>query len=775
MNRQRAPLLPLALSGAMLASATGAGAAETPALLSTPATVAAAATDAPASSPTPGPSTPAPALTAPATPADSIEILPLNEDSRVDYDIPTEIVTATNGVQVVFRDATLTAKFIRLDRAKSEAEAEGGVTLDRGGQIWSGESLRYNFRTGDLQAREFKLGAPPVFVGGEQAVTLTPVGTSTNRTVSLSNAFVTTDDLATPGYRIRARSMTIREDRLIVARDAVLYAGRTPVFYFPYYVKQLKSHPYRWVLTPGYRNIYGAYLRAAFEVDISTNVMAAVHVDPFSRRGIGLGPELRYDLDHVGKGQLDGYWIADQRPGEDPISGAPIDTQRGRIYFDHRVSLREDLTATAVLRQQSDAWVVRDFFEQEYRRNPQPGSFVEVQQAWPDFTLDVMARAQVNDFFETVERLPDVKLSAHRQQLGSSPFYYEGENSAGWFQHRFAEGAVTNDYSAFRGDTFHQLLLPKTFFGWLNVTPRVAGRVTYYGDTQSDGWESLQARTRTVFNTGAEVSFKASRVWKGTESRFWDVDGLRHIIEPSANYAFTPEPNAQPLELPQFDTELPSLRLLPLTYPDFNSIDSIDTQSATRLGVRNKLQTKRGGKVEDLVDWAVMTDWRLDRQPNQGTFSDVYSEADFKPRRWLTVNSEVRIDPEAGVLRESQSSAIFKPNSDWSLGLTHRYTRDDPALGRGGNLVGTRLYLRFSENWGFRTSHFYELRDKIFQEQYYTVYRDLRSLTAALTLRWRESVAESEDITIALAVSLKAFPRFKQGQDAERPELLIGQ
>ncbi len=702
---------------------------------------------------------------------ETLELRALNPDSRFDYDIATGTASATNGVQLLFQDATLTAQRIQMDQATGEALAEGGVSLVRGGQTWIGQALRYNFRSGAMQAEDFKLGVPPAFIGGERAMTLEPIGT--DRVVALTNSFVTTDDLAEPGYRIRARSLKIRGDRRVTARDATLYIRDTPVFWFPYYTKHLTRHPTRWVLTPGYRSLYGAYLRAAFEFDVATNVTAAIHADPFSRRGVGLGPGIKYDLPGVGRGQLTGYWIADERPGDDPITGSEIDPQRERISFDHQVSLRPGLTATAVLRQQSDLWVIRDFFEDEYRHNPLPQSFLEIEQAWPDFTLNTLARAQVNDFFETVERLPDVKLSAHRQQLGNSPVYYEGENSAGWFQHRYAEGASTNDYSAFRADTFHQFLLPKTFFGWLNVTPRVAGRVTYYGDTHSDGWSTLDSETRAVFNTGAEVSLKASRLKANATSRFWDVDGLRHIVEPSLNYAYTPEPSARPLELPQFDTELPSLRLLPLNYPDYNSIDSIDSQNALRLGIRNKLQTKRDGRVEDLLDWAVITDWRLDPRGDQGTFSDVYSEADFKPRRWLTMNSEVRVDPNEGIMRESQTSAIFKPGSDWSLGVTHRYTHDDAALGRGGNLLGTRLYLRFSENWGFRTSHYYEIRDAVLQEQYYTVYRDLRSLTAALTLRWREN-RDDDDFTIALSISLKAFPRFKRGQDAERPELLIG-
>jgi hypothetical protein len=71
-------------------------------------------------------------------------------------------------------------------------------------------------------------------------------------------------------------------------------------------------------------------------------------------------------------------------------------------------------------------------------------------------------------------------------------------------------------------------------------------------------------------------------------------------------------------------------------------------------------------------------------------------------------------------------------------------------------------------------SHYYEIEEGLLQEQYYTIYRDLRSLTAALTLRFRESIEEPDDFTIAVSISIKAFPRFRTGQDAVRPSLLIG-
>ena len=37
-----------------------------------------------------------------------------------------------------------------------------------------------------------------------------------------------------------------------------------------------------------------------------------------------------------------------------------------------------------------------------------------------------------------VERLPDLKLTGLRQQLGPTPLYYESESSLGYFEREFA-------------------------------------------------------------------------------------------------------------------------------------------------------------------------------------------------------------------------------------------------------------------------------------------------------------------------------------------------
>ncbi len=715
-------------------------------------------------------------------PAESPETIYLQavKPGAVKYDYSTGLIGITDEFLARYKGATLTAQRGEFDTKTGEITAEGSVNLQYENQVWRGERLHYNFLTRQINTEQFRTGRAPFFATGA-GLTAHP----TNNTYTATNAFVTTDDVEKPGFRVHARRLTIVPGKYFVAQDAVLYFGKVPVFYFPYYRRHFDRNQNSFEFTPGYRSAYGPYLLGAYNWYWEEKLYGSLHADYRLNRGFGGGPDAYYDAGVLGQGTVRYYFLHDHQPGfmaftnglfvsATATNGVPIDPDRYRLSFTHQIQIRTNLTAAVVLRQQSDPFVTRDFFESEYHDNPQPASYLDVKQLWPNWSLDVLAQPRINDFFETVERLPDVKLTGERQQLGVSPFYYESESSVGWFRHSFAND-WTNQFSAYRADTFHQLLLPQTLFGWLNVTPRAGGRFTDYGETDGVG-QTNREQQRWVFNTGAEVSFKASRLWTGARNRLFDLDGLRHIVEPSVNYVYVPAPNKTPPQLPQFDSELPTLRLLPVDFPDYNSIDSIDSQNVLRFGLRNKLQTKRKDGLENLFNWAVYTDWRLKPRPGQGTFADIYSDLDFQPRSWITLNSETRYDLNERLWREANHTLTLTPNSNWSWSVSHRYLRSDPTLGpdSGNNTFLSSFYFRLSENWATRLQHRFEARDGTLEEQYYTLYRDFRSWTAGLTFRVRDSRVGPTDYGVAVTFSLKAIPRFKLGDDRNKPTLLLG-
>lgn len=694
----------------------------------------------------------------------------LSEGGMVEFDEQSGVASDPVGVEVSYEGATLTARRVQINRLTGEIAAEGNVRLQQGRQLWTGDSLRYNFLTRDVAAGNFRAGMAPFFIAGEGLDSA-----KTNAVQSATNATITTDDLYTPGYRVRAKSIRIVPGEYIEAKGATLYLGKVPVMYFPTYRNSLRYHRNYWVVTPGYRSLYGPYLLNAYHWNVTTNLEAVLNFDYRVKRGVGGGPDLNYDLGRAGTGRIKSYYTWDDDPPEKPF-GSEIDADRYRINFAHSTFVSSNLTAKAAVRWQSDATVIRDFFETEYREDVQPKSFLEVNQVWPNFSLNVLAVGQVNDFYQTIERLPDVKLTAARQQLGVSPFYYESDSSVAYLRYRSNDFADTN-YAALRADTYHQLLLPQTFFGWLNVTPRVGGRFTYYG--AYDEWNDPRdedSRERWALNTGAEVSTKVSRVWQGAQNRLFDVKGLRHIAEPSVNYVFMPSPSVAPRDLPQFDYEWQTFELLPVDFPDYDAVDSVDANNVFRLGLRNKLQTKRGEAIENVVNWLAVVDWRADPRADQGTFSDLYSDLDFKPRSWLTLNSEIRYDVNQNEWNMANHTVTIQPNHVWHWKVGHRYLREQPGYGpaSGNDLYLSSLFIRLNENWAVRLTHHFEARDSTMEEQYYTIYRDFRSWTGALTLRLRDNRDLGDDWTIGFSFNLKAYPRYKLGEDRDKPSLLLG-
>jgi hypothetical protein len=316
------------------------------------------------------------------------------------------------------------------------------------------------------------------------------------------------------------------------------------------------------------------------------------------------------------------------------------------------------------------------------------------------------------------------------------------------------------------------------FFHWLNVTPRVGGRLTYYSSQNLTNTAANGDVYREVFNTGVGTSFKASQLWVNATNSLLQIDGLRHVVEPSVNYVYVPDPSTPPSKLPQFDGEQPSLMELPVTFPDYNDIDSIDTQNVMRFGLRNSLQTKRDGVMDKVLDWNLQLDWRLNPKAGQQSLDDLYSAFAFKPRNWLTAESQTRYNLDGG-LNMSFQQLTFAPNDRWSWGVGYWYLRGG-AWGNynnwtENNIATSSFFVRVGDNWGGRVTQNYNIVTERMQDQMFTIYRDLRSWTSALTFRVSNNSGGPVDYTIAVVFSLKASPAMGVGEDVANRYRLVGE
>ncbi len=720
------------------------------------------------------------------------KVIPGLSQGQMFYDAATGTMTWTNGVYLRHPDpkgnVVLTADNASLNETTGEVIADGHVRIESEGQLWVGDHIQYNFKTHRMMSEQFRSGFPPAFAGGEHLVGQIQNGQGDGR-LTATNAFLTTDDVASPFYRVQASRIVVIPGKSVQMWDATFYLGKVPVFYFPYYQRALNTPMDHLTIQPGYRSFFGAEMLATYRWFLGDYADGKIHADYRSFRGPGFGPDVNLHLGQWGEASVRYYYLHDSKPDID-TNGLPpfgnIPNNRQMFYLGWQATPYTNLNLKALVNYQSDPLIIHDFYPGDYTANPQPDTFVEANRYWDNWSVDALTTPRVNSFFSQIERLPDVQLTGFRQQVLDTPVYYDSQSSVGIFRSYTANttnnvfdpaiGFYTN--SSARFDTFHQLVLPWTFFNWLNVTPNVGGRLTYYS-AGADGLAAPQHDiNREVLDTGVGVSFKASQLWAGATNGLLQVDGLRHIMEPSANYVFVPNPSVPPMELPQFDSELPSLMLLPVNFPDYNSIDSIDSMNVIRFGLRNILQTQRAGQLQDLVNWNLLMDWRLQPGPGQSALNDLYSEFSFRPRTWLTFESQVRYDVLGGNLNLAFHQLTFTPNNRWSWGLAHWYLRAG-AWGNGvwqqSDYLSSTLFYRVNDNWGVRIQHNFDATSGRLQSQFYSLYRDMRSWTASLTVYVENNLGTPVDYGLSYQLSLKASPSSAVGADSVSAYPLLGE
>ena len=442
---------------------------------------------------------------------------------------------------------------------------------------------------------------------------------------------------------------------------------------------------------------------------------------------------------------------------------------------------------------------LEDYFPGEFRVDPQPDNFLSLTK-WDEFyTLTLIGRWQLNKWQEVTEREPELVFDFKQHRLFGWPVYYDGESSVGEYRRAFALGPEFNgfdfpDYDASRFDTFHQLSYPTQFFGWLNITPRLGFRATYYN--RSGTFESFAGQTveidpvtglpqvitspsiestplnaptpnlvtsggrfRPVVNAGVEVSTKLSKAYERVQSRWLGLDGLRHVIQPYVNYSIVENFGPPPQEILQFDRVVPSTELLPITFPQFTAIDTIDTWNILRLGVRNRLQTRRDQITHQWMTLDTFLDINFDNPYSDADVSNLFNIYSLRPVPWftLTIASQLPIVDEG--FYEFNTGFNFMPTRNFTFRIGHQYI-DNNIFFADNSQVDFYAYLRINDNWAVSVYEQYEFFTQVWQYQRYMIHRDLSSWVASLGAQLRESEGQGDpDVGILFILTLKDAPQ----------------
>ena len=689
------------------------------------------------------------------------------------------LATAHGNVAIHTGDSDIYADSAQYNPKTREVVVEGHVRIYGATTLFVGDRAIYNIDTKKIQAVTMRTDKSPYLVGGANVTTIS------EGAFLVSKGTFTTHDSSNPDFRLQARTLRVYERDRVIFENVTFYIKSVPVFWWPYLYQSLDDS-FSYMVSPAYLSSWGPSILSRVGMPITDEIKTQIRLDYRSRRGVAIGfePDMRYGKDKKSWARMRTYFLRDANPDINRTSeirtGVPQD--RYRVSLQNRTEFTEDIHGTIDITKLSDQFLLQDFYPGEFQINPQPDNVIAVTKSRPAYTLTAIGRFQLNDFFAQTERLPEVVLDVARTPLFGGPIFYEGETGIANLHRSFASGSGFQEYGTLRLDSFHQFLYPNTYFGWLSVVPRVGFRGTYYDETRDLGKTIFTPNpnpfipdfllpdptlamplqkggnaVRGVLNAGAEASFKLSRAWEDAQSMALGLDGLRHIIQPFTNFSWVSSSNSNPASILQFDRFEPSTQLRPIDFPQFTSVDSIDSWTIWRLGVRNRLQTRRDDLTVSWADLETYIDVNFDNPFDKTQYSNLFNNITFTPVPWASFGISSQIPVFEKGFTEVNTNVSIQPVANLQINFGHRYLNQNPFFDNS-SLYVLRGYYRINDNWGIGIQEQYEGTTGILEQQRYSVYRDLTSWVASFGAIIRDNGGVKE-YGVLFTFTLKALPK----------------
>ena len=689
---------------------------------------------------------------------------------------------ADNNVQIHYSGIAIYADHAEYNPDTRDILLLGNVRIYSGTDLFNGQRVFYNLETKQTRALEFEGGHIPI-----KFRSLAAKGFGT-RQFNLTDSDLTTSDSSMPDWHVHAKTIRIYTNDRVVMLNSTLYVGKVPVMWLPYVYSSLNRNGFQF--TPGYYSTWGAYMLTAYTFPLGTgdSFLATIRDDYRSLHGyaVGLDANLKFGKDNQNVGKFLVYYANDTNPSafKDTIP-EPTNPDRYRIGFQQKIFLADDSYVTFDLTKLSDADFMQDFYPAENLYNPQPDNNITLTKLDDVYAASLVTRWQMNQFQETTERKPEASIDFKQEPLLGLPVFYDGTTALGQLNRAFSQNAPLNssnvpsniNYGASRFDTFHQLSAPMNLFGWLSTIPTVGIRGTFYsqggsyqntnGVVQTTPYTSTSTNSmvttgsvfRPIFNASLENSFKISQGFEGIQSGWLGLDGLRHVFQPYSDlsYVYAGGPNVD--QVLQFDRLLPgntnsptksgyapsSTQLEPLQFPQFAAIDAIDTWAIWRLGVRNRLQTRRDG---DTYDWFYLDTFADINGINpyiNGPISNLNNRLTFAPVSWFNIKIGSQVPLVTDGFTEFNTDFNFMPVRNFSVGFGTRYINNYMGV-VDDNQYPLNLFWRVNDNWSMSAQEIYNTQpnqpNSLIYERY-MVNRDLSSWIMSLGVQVYNNGASS--------------------------------
>lgn len=446
---------------------------------------------------------------------------------------------------------------------------------------------------------------------------------------------------------------------------------------------------------------------------------------------------------------------------------------RDRYLYRHSQDLYEDGTTYVRTLAQgawlSDKNFLEQYYKQEFDMGPNQETFVNVFGADGNLYGSLLAEARVHRPWVTeTENLPRLDAAAVGQTFFSDRLVYTGRANVGYFNFRPAEEppfpVLPTDQIALGLGRFdlNQRISAPFDLGFVRVNPYGVVDLAYYtqslnqtqlnpnlntgiGQVAGIPWDSYTTARgdglgRFYGGGGVEASTTASRVYGDVRNELFNLNGLNHKVTLTGNYfaAYSDQPYTRFPQLDRvFDDSLdqgyrntrlnqtslipgqagPFLALSPIYDPQQyairrlveNRVDTLDSMQQVRLGLDQRLQTKRGFPgAEHTVDWMTLNlSASAFPDPARDNYGEPWSFLEYL-YLWhvgdrFSLSSAGWYDPFQYGARYWNVGATFNRPDGTNFYLSYRHT--DPL---GSRAVTATAAYRFTEKYAMNLSSTYD-------------------------------------------------------------------
>ncbi len=655
---------------------------------------------------------------------------------KIEYFHDKKKIIGSGNINITYGDVKLTCDKITLFTDTKIGMCEGNVKVIQLGGSFEGEKIRYDFANKTGSIIDGYVRADPIYAHAEK------VEKVSKDKIVFDDGYVTTCDLKKPHYRIQAKQVRFYLDDKVVAKHVFFFIGNVPLFYVPYYVQPIRDVKTKITVIPGYEDDWGYYALGAYRYYLNEKNKGYLRLDYREKKGLGEGIDYKYDLDELGDGVARFYFAQENNDLTIKKTGGVDD--RWRLQYKHLINFTNDTIGAIEINKLSDENMIKDYFYKEYEEGMEADNYISFITTKPNYNFKIFARKRLDDFFTVTERLPEVSLQVNNQRLWDTFFYYYNEMSFTNLYKKYKESSNLEDEEALRFDTYHKLSYATKLFRSIYATPYVATRQTYYSRNKW-GEDNL---LREIYEYGLDLSTKFYRTFD-IEIPEIDIYKLRHIISPTVGFYHRRQPSISPTNLFQFD-----------------SIDSLDYQNGISLSLENKFQTKRsnpeGSKSVDLLRFIVSTDYLYRFKKGNlgfkgvGRFTDVKYELELRPYDWLFAQTDITMRSKDHIIKSANTDLIFNFGEKLKFGMGHRYEYSDTDTTSQFTLDTTYKINEgwsLAKGWAIRAYERFDTHDQKWQEQEYTIYKDLHCWLGEFTCNIKEG-----EYSFWVIFRVKAFP-----------------